>query len=868
MIALCELSSTASALHSIQSPLLLKPIRLFFTEHTHYFLFEHCPECFTTIPSSIVTPELSQFYIAELLQAISVLHQYHFVHRSLEPSKLFVANDSHIRLDSTTLIPQSSTVPEEDFYPDLDTTSECVAPEVKSLRSFSYQSDIWSFGILVYYILSGGQYPQTPQPNSTFVVPASFTPSAEDLLRKILSQNADDRPSTEELKTHPFFDGVSWDDVGRSSPPLLTHTLDVIGEDEFEEEEPEEEDTQEAESAELESGKIMEGPFEEGEPEEQQPQSGFSEQSPPYESIFTDKLYNLKDIEDGTEEVGLFFQEDVVEEETEHDNMSNSTRSKENDELKTESEGNPSEAPVPLISLVEMDSEAPLFFFSSPPSSPTSEISPQLFKQKKVAKSTPSSPLSSAAPSPLSSAATSPVLKTSANQHSLQPAQRTLRSTSLIPHGIRRESMHNLVRPSLSKVAALKVGTVSQSPPTGFGSIRRRQSTNDNRKWSLQVNTTPSQVKGRAQPSNFTCLSPRTPRFPHSPKHQWDNEPELYVMADSSSANVSSSASTPHDTPPQNEIKPLAPLSLVVPHQRNRNRMDMLVHSPYSMGRSQQDLEKQKKVNGVNRKMRHAVATSSDELFNSLERLIAGKEKAPPVADETERPRPVPREVHRGYLSPLVLSMDGPTSTASTPFGTPVSFHHPSLNPITPSILNRAQFALAATLKLEDIPGKDEPISIELAQILRNEETVVQCSLVRITKLVTTKINSTRHTNHLTFTSSDEKANAIARNGLSQPLGAMMTRLVNEPIFLLLTTGPRLLFFCPTENKLLAKYTTLFTGRDCLGLDRFFGTHADAASLTTLFCCHFNCLFFFFDATPSSFRNCLMSDLVLLLSKT
>jgi protein-serine/threonine kinase len=79
----------------------------------------------------------------------------------------------------------------------------------------------------------------------TFNIPreARLSASATDLLRKLIADPGErlGRNGAEEIKNHPFFYGVNWDNVLNTTapnPPQISSPTDTCNFDQFEETEP------------------------------------------------------------------------------------------------------------------------------------------------------------------------------------------------------------------------------------------------------------------------------------------------------------------------------------------------------------------------------------------------------------------------------------------------------------------------------------------------------------------------------------------------------------------------------------------------------------------------------------------------------
>ena len=74
-----------------------------------------------------------------------------------------------------------------------------MAPEIINEQHYDEKVDVYSFGVLVYFILSGGKMPEitlAQVANGKMAsIPPSFTPFAKDLITKCWSFQPNDRPS-------------------------------------------------------------------------------------------------------------------------------------------------------------------------------------------------------------------------------------------------------------------------------------------------------------------------------------------------------------------------------------------------------------------------------------------------------------------------------------------------------------------------------------------------------------------------------------------------------------------------------------------------------------------------------------------------
>jgi serine/threonine protein kinase len=99
-------------------------------------------------------------------------------------------------------------------------TPEYLAPEVLAGKGYGKAVDWWSFGTLIFEMLTGLPpfYSQDVQQmyskimNEELVVPDAVSPAAKDLLKKLLERDPNKRLiNPEDIKKHPFFNGLDFE---------------------------------------------------------------------------------------------------------------------------------------------------------------------------------------------------------------------------------------------------------------------------------------------------------------------------------------------------------------------------------------------------------------------------------------------------------------------------------------------------------------------------------------------------------------------------------------------------------------------------------------------------------------------------------
>eukprot|EP00161_Ancyromonas_sigmoides_P006998 TRINITY_DN181_c2_g3_i1.p1 TRINITY_DN181_c2_g3~~TRINITY_DN181_c2_g3_i1.p1 ORF type:complete len:448 (+),score=229.09 TRINITY_DN181_c2_g3_i1:248-1591(+) len=171
----------------------------------------------------------ARFYACEILLAIEHLHSLGIVYRDLKPENLCLDHEGHVVLTDFGLA-------KEAVYNDHDAMSFCgtaeyMSPEILLRGGHGQSSDWWSFGVLLFEMLTGNPPFVGSNRSSTYskvlkgklTLPSYLTPDARGLLKRLLQRSVSKRLKTaDEVRAQPFFAGVNWDDVrARRVPPLF-----------------------------------------------------------------------------------------------------------------------------------------------------------------------------------------------------------------------------------------------------------------------------------------------------------------------------------------------------------------------------------------------------------------------------------------------------------------------------------------------------------------------------------------------------------------------------------------------------------------------------------------------------------------------
>ncbi|KAJ3440811.1 cell cycle protein kinase dbf2-related [Anaeramoeba flamelloides] len=218
----------------------------------------------------------TKFYAAEMLLAIQDLHELGYIHRDLKPENFLINHDGHVKLtdfglskkfivkkewrdtvkrihkkkqkkknskkniSNNTLSKRQLQQKRRNKFFTVVGSPEYISPEILEKKGYTKTVDFWSFGCILYEMLtgfppfSGSSIEETLENvidfKSSLENPLDdetdeeiIQPQAWNLIRKLINKPNKrlGKNGIQEIKNHPFFEGIEWNNFQNSTPPFV-----------------------------------------------------------------------------------------------------------------------------------------------------------------------------------------------------------------------------------------------------------------------------------------------------------------------------------------------------------------------------------------------------------------------------------------------------------------------------------------------------------------------------------------------------------------------------------------------------------------------------------------------------------------------
>ncbi|XP_064858719.1 ribosomal protein S6 kinase alpha-2 isoform X1 [Oncorhynchus nerka] len=223
-------------LAEVNHPFIVKLHYAFQTEGKLYLILDFLRggDLFTRLSKEVMfTEEDVKFYLAELALALDHLHSLGIIYRDLKPENILLDEEGHIKITDFGLSKEATDQDKRAYS--FCGTIEYMAPEVVNRRGHTQSADWWSFGVLMFEMLTGSLPFQGKDRKETMVLilkaklgmPQFLSPEVQSLIRALFKRNPANRlgagpDGVEEIKRHNFFGNIDWNKLYRREikPPF------------------------------------------------------------------------------------------------------------------------------------------------------------------------------------------------------------------------------------------------------------------------------------------------------------------------------------------------------------------------------------------------------------------------------------------------------------------------------------------------------------------------------------------------------------------------------------------------------------------------------------------------------------------------
>lgn len=183
--------------------------------------------------------DMSRFYSAQIVMAISTLHNMGYIHRDIKPDNILLDKYGHARLADFGSSIKVSNIASDGICTIAVGTPDYISPDVlkamegdkRSGQLYNYDVDWWSLGVVIFESLFGETpfyaeslaetYSKIMNHETCFKFPdePSISDEAKDLISHLICTQSERFRDLNQFKTHKWFDGIDWDNLRHATPP-------------------------------------------------------------------------------------------------------------------------------------------------------------------------------------------------------------------------------------------------------------------------------------------------------------------------------------------------------------------------------------------------------------------------------------------------------------------------------------------------------------------------------------------------------------------------------------------------------------------------------------------------------------------------
>ena len=218
--------SSQALLGKAKSEHIIKMRDWYFAENGQiHIALDYCPiDMHRMMNKFALTEKDMQFYAAEIVLGLEAIHNAQIVHNDLKPENVLLDQSGHVKITDFGI---SELCRQGEKKRGQYGTQIYMSPETINFRGYDHTSDYFSLGVMLYEMMSGelpfvGKTTAdiSQQQKKKIHFRDSISANAQSLIKGLLQRNVSKRREfIQNIKNHPFFDGVNWETISNQEPP-------------------------------------------------------------------------------------------------------------------------------------------------------------------------------------------------------------------------------------------------------------------------------------------------------------------------------------------------------------------------------------------------------------------------------------------------------------------------------------------------------------------------------------------------------------------------------------------------------------------------------------------------------------------------